>query len=298
MSNFWSGWIITIVLINLLGCLWLLWWNREQDGDTSVGKSMGHSFDGIEEINNPMPKWWLNLFYGTIIFSFIYLALYPGMGSFKGLLGWTSDGQWQLEVDKADQRYGAIFAEYAKVPVADLAKDAEAVAVGKRLFGNNCAVCHGSDARGSNGFPNLTDGDWIFGGSPENIIETITKGRTSIGMPAFTAAPYQLEDASITDLTAYLLTLSNRKANAGDAGKGGQLFAEKGCAACHGGDATGMQMMGAPNLTDNVWLYGGSEQAIHTTIAHGRKGVMPAFEGTLGSAKIHVIASYILSLSQ
>lgn len=298
MSNFWSGWIIAIVLINLIGCLSLLWWTREQSGDIPLGQSMGHAFDGIEEINNPMPHWWLNLFYFTIAFAFIYLALYPGFGKFKGMLGWTSENQWQLEVEKANNRYDAIFAEYAKVPVADLAKDPEAIAVGKRIFGNNCAVCHGSDARGAAGFPNLTDNDWIYGGTPEKIVETITGGRTSIGMPAFGAAPYSLDDASISNLAAYVMSLSGRKATAGDAAQGQQLFTAKGCVACHGPDAKGMQMMGAPNLTDNVWLYGGSEEVIKTTIAKGRKGVMPIFKEKLGDDKIHVVAAYIYSLSQ
>ncbi len=298
MSTFWSGWIIAIVLINLFGCLALLWWTREQSGDIPLGKSMGHAFDGIEEINNPMPHWWLNLFYFTIAFAFIYMALYPGMGSFKGMLGWSSTGQWELEVEKANNRYDAIFAEYAKVPVAELAKDPEAVQVGQRMFGNNCAVCHGSDARGAAGFPNLTDADWIFGGAPEKIVETITGGRQSIGMPSFAAAPYSLDEASLKNLTAYVVSLSGRKAEAGDASEGQALFTAKGCIGCHGADAKGMQMMGAPNLTDNIWLYGGTDDAIMTTIAKGRKGIMPAFKDQLSEDKIHVVAAYVYSLSQ
>lgn len=295
MSTFWSGWIIAIVVINLLGCLLLLWWTRTGKDDVPLGQSMGHSFDGIEEINNPMPHWWLNLFYFTIAFSFIYLALYPGFGNFKGLLGWTQTGQWELEVEKANNRYNAIFSEYAKVPVAELSKDTEAIQVGQRLFGNNCAVCHGSDARGAAGFPNLTDGDWIFGGSTEKIVETITGGRQSIGMPAFAE---QVGEEGVKNLTAYVLSLSGRQSSVGNVAEGQQLFASKGCLACHGADGKGMQMMGAPNLTDNTWLYGGSEEIVMTTIAKGRKGVMPAFKEKLGDDKIHVIASYIYSLSQ
>lgn len=298
MSTFWSGWIIAIVLINLLGCLALLLWTRQDSGDVPMGESMGHAFDGIEEINNPMPHWWLNLFYFTIAFAFIYFVLYPGFGSFKGVLGWTSTGQWELEVEKANNRFDVIFAEYAKVPVTELAKDPEAVQVGQRLFGNNCAVCHGADARGSMGFPNLTDKDWLFGGTPEKIIETITKGRQSIGMPAFGAAPYNLDETGIKNLMAYVVSLSDRKPIFGDAVAGKQLFTEKGCMACHGADGRGMEMMGAPNLADNVWLYGGTENAIMTTLQHGRKGVMPAFGEKLGDDKIHVVAAYVYSLSQ
>lgn len=295
MSTFWSGWIIAIVLINLFGCLMLLWWTRQDTGDVPMGQSMGHAFDGIEEINNPMPHWWLNLFYFTIAFAFIYLALYPGFGSFKGMLGWTSTGQWELEVEKANNRYDAIFAEYAKVPVEELAKDSEAIQIGQRLFGNNCAVCHGSDARGAIGFPNLTDKDWLYGGTPEKITETVTGGRQSIGMPAFAE---QVGEDGVKNLAAYVVSLSGRQPTVGNAAEGQQLFTAKGCIACHGPEAKGMEMMGAPNLTDNVWLYGGTEDAVMATIAKGRKGVMPTFKDQLGNDKIHVIATYIYSLSQ
>lgn len=298
MSTFWSGWIIAIVLINLCGCLALLWWTRQDSGEVPLGESMGHAFDGIEEINNPMPHWWLNLFYFTIVFAAIYFMLYPGFGSFKGMLGWTSTGQWELEVDKANNRFDAIFAEYAKVPVAELAKDPEAVQVGQRLFGNNCAVCHGSDARGSMGFPNLTDKDWLFGGTHEKIVETVTGGRQSIGMPAFAAAPYNVDEAGLKNLTAYVISLSGRQTAIGDATAGKQLFTEKGCMGCHGPEGKGMEMMGAPNLTDNVWLYGGTDDAIMTTLNQGRKGVMPSFKEKLGDDKIHVVAAYVYSLSQ
>lgn len=288
-----NGWIITIVLINLLGCLWLLWWTRKRPDDhIAEGESMGHSFDGIEELNNPLPHWWLNLFYFTIAFAFIYLTLYPGWGDAKGMLGWTSHGQWGTEVEKANNRYDRIFADYANVPVAELAKDPQAVKIGQRLFGNNCALCHGSDARGNVGYPNLTDADWLHGGSAEKIVETITLGRNGM-MPALGAALGG--EQGIKDVAAYVLSLSGRQ-GAGDATAGKAKF-DMMCAACHGPDGKGMQMMGSANLTDNVWLYGGTENAVIETITNGRQGKMPTFKDTLGEQKIHVLAAYVYSLS-
>ncbi|MFZ5601906.1 MAG: cytochrome-c oxidase, cbb3-type subunit III [Pseudomonadota bacterium] len=288
-----NGWIITIVLINLLGCLWLLWWTRKRPEDhIAEGESMGHSFDGIEELNNPLPHWWLNLFYFTIAFAFIYLTLYPGWGDAKGMLGWTSHGQWGTEVEKANNRYDRIFAEYASVPVAELAKNPEAVKIGQRLFGNNCALCHGSDARGNTGYPNLTDADWLYGGTPEKIVETVTGGRNAM-MPALGAALGG--EQGIKDVASYVLSLSGRQGS-GDATAGKAKF-DMMCAACHGPDGKGNQMLGSANLTDNIWLYGGTETAVIDTITNGRQGKMPAFKDTLGEQKIHVLAAYVYSLS-
>lgn len=287
-----NGWIITIVLINLLGCLWLLWWTRKRPDDTiKEGESMGHSFDGIEELNNPLPHWWLNLFYITIIFAFIYLTLYPGWGDAKGVLGWTAVGQWETEVEKAENRYDRLFEEYAAVAVEQLATNDEVVKTGQRLFGNNCAICHGSDARGNKGYPSLTDGDWLYGGTPEKLKETITNGRSGM-MPALGAA---LGEDGVKNVTAYVLSLSGRTGS-GDAAAGKEKFGMM-CAACHGPDAKGNQMMGAPNLTDNIWLYGGSEATIIETINGGRQGKMPSFKEQLSPEKIHVLAAYVYSLS-
>jgi len=286
-----NGWIITIVLINLVGCLWLLWWTRKRPEDhIAEGESMGHSFDGIEELNNPLPHWWLNLFYFTIAFALIYLTLYPGWGDAKGVLGWTSTGQWETEVEKANNRYDRLFEEYAEVPIEELAKNPEMVKTGQRLFGNNCAVCHGSDARGNRGFPNLTDTDWLYGGTPDKIVETITNGRAGM-MPPWGAA---LGEQGVKDVTAYVMSLGGRS-GAGDAAAGEKSFATT-CAACHGADGKGNQMLGAPNLTDDIWLYGGNEATIIETITNGRHGKMPTFKDQLSPEKIHVIAAFVYSL--
>jgi len=288
-----NGWIITIVLINLLGCLWLLWWTRKRPEDPiKDGESMGHSFDGIEELNNPLPHWWLNLFYITIIFAFIYLTLYPGWGDAKGVLGWTSVSQWETEVEKAENRYDRLFEEYAQIPMEQLATNDEVIKTGQRLFGNNCAICHGSDARGNKGYPNLTDSDWLYGGSPEKIKETLNNGRSGM-MPALGAA---LGEEGVKNVVAYVLSLSGRT-GAGNAEAGKEKFNMM-CAACHGPDARGNHMLGAPNLTDDIWLYGGTEAIITETINGGRQGKMPVFKDKLTPEKIHVLAAYVYSLSK
>lgn len=287
-----NGWIITIVLINLLGCLWLLWWTRKRPEDPiKDGESLGHDFDGIEELNNPLPHWWLNLFYLTIAFAFIYLTLYPGWGDAKGILGWTSAGQWETEVQRAENQYDHLFKEYAAVEIPELAKNDEVLKTGQRLFANNCAICHGSDARGAMGYPNLTDDDWLYGGSPDKIKETITNGRSGL-MPPLGAA---LGEGGPENVTAYVLSLSGRSGS-GDVEAGKTAFNTI-CAACHGADGKGNPMLGAPNLTDNVWLYGGSEQRILETINAGRHGIMPSFKDNLTPEKIHVLATYVYSLS-
>ncbi|MDX1692999.1 MAG: cytochrome-c oxidase, cbb3-type subunit III [Ketobacteraceae bacterium] len=294
MSTFWSVWIIAITLFNILGCLWLLWWTRKRPEDTveEGDNTMGHSFDGIEEYNNPLPKWWLNLFYFTIAFALIYLVLFPGFGSYPGVFGWTQEKQWEHEVEVADNTYNRIFRDYAKSSIEELAQNPEAIKVGQRLFGVNCSVCHGSDAKGSKGFPNLTDDDWLYGGTPEAIKTTLVNGRNG-NMPPMVAAIGGEEAAK--DVAAYVLSLSGREGS-GDAEAGKAKFAV--CAGCHGQEGKGNQMLGAPDLTDDTWLYGSSEEAIITAITKGRQGEMPAFKDQLSPEKIHVLAAYVYSLSQ
>lgn len=296
MSSFWSAWIIVIVLGSIFGSWWLLYATRKsQTTDSETDQTMGHAFDGIEELDNPLPKWWFHMFVATIVFAIGYLILYPGLGSFKGVLGWTSTNQWQAEVDKAEQEYSPIFKAFAEKPVEELAKDEKAVKVGQRLFANNCAVCHGSTARGAVGFPNLTDNDWLFGGSGDTIKESILNGRNGM-MPAKGLNP-AMSNSDIDDLVNYLLSFSNRAEDKASAGRGQEMFATA-CAACHNADATGNQAMGAPNLTDNVWLYGSRPADIRKTIEFGRAGVMPAHAELLGNEKAHVVAAYVYSLSQ
>lgn len=296
MSSFWNAWIIIISLGSVFGCWWLLFATRKgQKNDTESEATTGHVYDGIEEYDNPLPKWWFYMFIATIFFALAYYALYPGLGSYKGLLGWTSTGQWEQEVADAEAKYGPIFDAFAERPIQELATDPEALKVGQRLFANNCAICHGSTARGALGFPNLTDDDWLYGGNAEAIKQTIAHGRNG-NMPAKGLNP-AMSKSDIDDLTNYLLSFSNRSTDKASSERGANMF-QTACSACHGADAKGMPAMGAPNLTDNVWLYGGTPGMIKQTIEFGRAGVMPAHNELLGEEKVHVLAAYIYSLSQ
>ena len=299
MSSFWSGWIIILTVANILGCVWLVWWTmRRRTGESAQGDVTGHTWDGnLQEYNNPLPRWWLWLFYITLFFAAGYLALYPGLGAFKGLLGWTSHGsQYEAEMAKAEEKYGPIYQQYAAVAVTDLASKPEyqeARDMGKRLFLTYCMQCHGSDAGGSRGFPNLTDDNWLWGGTPEQIRVSIANGRIGV-MPTHA----HLGDEKIDQVTTYVASLSGRDVDAAKAEAGKEVFMTAGCIGCHGMDGTGNQMLGAPNRTDTSWLYGGSEGIIRQTLVKGRNGVMPAHKDLLGDEKVHLLTAYVISLSQ
>ena len=295
MSSFWSWWVIILTLGNIVACYWLIRWaSRRRAGEATQGEVTGHTWDEtLQEYNNPLPRWWLWLFYITIVFGFVYLALYPGLGNFKGLLGWSEVGQYQDEMAKADAEYGPLFAKYSKEDLATLAKDPQAIKIGQRLFLNYCAGCHGSDAGGAPGFPNLTDNDWLYGGAPETIQTTILDGRNGV-MPAWGQV---LGAQGVDEVTAYVLSLSGRPVPDAAQVSAGKAKFETYCAACHCADGKGNQAIGAPNLTDNIWLYGGSPAIIKQTIANGRNGRMPAQRDFLGEAKVHLLAAYVYSLS-
>jgi cytochrome c oxidase cbb3-type subunit 3 len=297
MSDFFhSGWSIFVSAATVLGLVWCLWLlfvasKREVMADDNT---TGHVWDvDLKEMNNPLPRWWLWLFIITVIFAAIYLALYPGLGKFPGTLGWTSVGQYKTEQQRAQEAMAAVFDKFKGMPVEALAKDAAAMGIGERLFGNNCAGCHGSDAKGSKGFPNLTDGDWLYGGSIETITETITQGRMGV-MPPMAAAVGSAED--VRNVANYVLSLSGGAHNNAAAQLGRPKFAV--CAACHGPEGKGNPALGAPNLTDKVWLHGWGEAAIVAMINQGKTNVMPAFGERLNAEQIHVLAAYVWSLSQ
>jgi cytochrome c oxidase cbb3-type subunit 3 len=293
-SGFWNWYIIVLTTASILACFLLIRWLSGAIKPEDEGKEMDHVWDeSLVELNNPLPSWWLKMFYLTLFFGIGYLALYPGLGTFKGLLGWTSLGQYQREVDIADAKYGPLFKKFQEMPIVAVADDPDARRMGERLFVNYCATCHGSDARGARGFPNLRDNDWLYGGAPETIEQTILGGRNGV-MPAWGAALGG--DAGVADVTEYVFSLSGRNVDQASAARGQEKFAMM-CVACHGADGTGNQALGAPNLTDNIWLYGGSAKQVMETIALGRAGVMPPHREFLGEDKVHLLAAYIYSLS-
>lgn len=292
VSEFWSWFIIIPTVIGILAMFPLVYFNRGQKQSGEADK-MGHSWDDdLEEYNNPLPGWWLNLFYITIVFGIVYLILYPGLGSFGGVLGWTSTQRYESELAQADARYGPIFDQYRQTDVRALAGDEAAMRTAERLYANYCAQCHGSDARGAPGYPNLRDGDWLWGGEPEQIRETITNGRTG-AMPAWEAA---LGEEGLFNVSEYVLSLSGRQHDPAVAGKGRTQY-EQLCVACHGPAGKGNTAMGAPDLTDRTWLYGGSQKTVMESIAKGRQGRMPPHGDFLGEAKVHLLSAYIHHLS-
>lgn len=295
MTTGWSIYIDLIVIGSISGCAWLLWVNRSLPVDkVGKGEPFDAHHDGIQELNNPLPAWWTWLFAVTIAFAVVYLALYPGLGSYAGALGWTSRGQYEAEVAQAETRYGPIFEKYAATPIETLAGDPAAVELGSRLFLNHCSSCHGSDARGGGGYPDLTDDDWLWGGSPGTIVATITNGRIG-NMPALGAVLGG--DAEISAMAQFVISLSGRDHDAAEARNAAGQFAAV-CAACHGADGTGNPAIGAPNLTDDIWLHGGRVEEIEFQIRKGRINQMPAHKGTLSKEKIHMLATFVYSQSK
>ena len=292
-SNFWSWYVAGIALVGIVACLLLLYFSGKAKAMTDNDNTTGHVWDGdLREMNNPLPRWWVGLFLITIAFALVYLVLYPGLGRNEGKLGWSSSAQYDAEVVKANKDLEPLYAKFAGMPSEDLAKDAQAMAIGDRLFMNNCAQCHGSDARGSKGFPNLTDADWLHGGSQEKIKETLVNGRNGL-MPPMAAAVGTPED--VRNVAHYVLSLSNSPHDSMKASLGKSKFGA--CAACHGADGKGNQALGAPNLTDDIWLHGWGENAIVAMINNGKVNQMPAQAGKLTDAQLHVLASYVWGLS-
>lgn len=292
-SNFWSIYVAGISLIGIFACLLLLWMTARKKVASASDNTTGHVWDGdLTEMNNPMPRWWMWMFVLTVIFALGYLVAYPGMGSYKGMLGWSQYGAYDEEVTKANAELEPLYARFSSMKPEDVAKDAQAMAIGERLFMNNCAQCHGSDARGSKGFPNLTDSDWIHGGTPEVIHQTLVQGRIG-NMPPMAAAVGTPED--VRNLSHYVLSLSGSPHDSLRASLGKANFAS--CAACHGQDGKGNHALGAPNLTDDIWLHGWGEESITAMINNGKVNQMPAQEGKLTPAQIDVLTAYVWNFS-
>ncbi|NOU40845.1 MAG: cytochrome-c oxidase, cbb3-type subunit III [Methylotenera sp.] len=292
-SSFWPIFISAIVIGGIIFCLVVLFVTSKSHDPRHTGQSTGHVYDeDIVEMNNPMPRWWMWMFIITCIFGASYLFLYPGLGTYKGAFGWTQVTQYEQEVKESNDRIAPIYAAFTAMKAEDVAQDAKAMAIGERLFMNNCSQCHGSDAHGSRGFPNLTDNDWLYGGAPETIVETITNGRHGM-MPPMAAAVGGPDD--VKNVAQYVLSLSNSEHDVNRATLGKDKFTA--CAACHGADGKGNQAIGAPNLTDDIWLHGAGEAAIIDRINNGKSNQMPAQGSRLTPEQIHVLAAYVWRFS-
>lgn len=302
MSGFWNVWVWVLTLGTLAGCLWLLQTlTTKRKGQQPEEKdTTGHVWDGdLVELNNPLPRWWLWLFWITGIYMLVYLVIYPGLGTFTGVSGWSQVSQYEVEMADAEKRFGNVFAAFADTPIPQLVKDPDALRLGRNIFLNRCTTCHGSDGRGAKGFPNLADSAWLWGNSPEAVVATITNGRTGT-MPALGPA---LGEQGVTEVIAWLRALpklsggADQSALSPEAAAGQQRFMGL-CVGCHGVDAKGNQILGAANLTDADWLHGSTDADIRDVLMKGRSNQMPAQGNVLTPDQIRVLAAYVLSLSE
>ena len=294
-SSGWSSYIALVSLVGIVWCVWLLFSQRKAKvvhmADGAVADT-GHVWDGdLRELNNPLPRWWMWMFLLSCVFGLVYLVLFPGLGSFPGVLGYSTDGSLMKSMTTANEELKPVYAKYVTMDIEQVAADPKAREMGQRLFLNSCAQCHGSDAGGAKGFPNLTDGDWLYGGSPENIKTTLINGRAGV-MPPFP----QLDSKQIVDVANYVRSLSGLPADDLKAARGADVY-KSNCAACHGPEGKGNIALGAPNLTDKVWLYGGSEATIVETVTKGRMAMMPSQDKVLSPEKIHLLTAYVWGLS-
>lgn len=294
MTTGWSLYVILLVVLNIVATTWLLWWTaRKRKSDGNNAETTGHVWDGdITEYNKPLPKWWIILFYLTIFYSIGYLVWYPGMGNFAGTSGWSSAREHDADKADADARLAQAYGKFDGMAIDRIAMDPEALGFGSRLYANHCAMCHGSDARGAKGFPNLTDADWQWGGSPDEILASILNGRQAAMPPleAVLGGP-----VGVTEVSAYVQSLSGMKTDPALAAAGQARFAV--CAACHGAEGKGNPALGAPNLTDDIWLYASDFDTIGTGIRMGRNGMMPAHLPIIGETRTRIAAAYVWSLS-
>ncbi len=293
ISPFWANYVAVLTVLSIVACVVLLWVTARKKVPSDANNTTGHVWDeDLREMNNPLPMWWVGLFILTIVFAAVYLTFYPGLGNSAGKFGWSSKAQYEEEMAKGQAASEPLYARFNGMPPEQVAGDPQAMAIGERLFMNHCAQCHGSDARGSKGFPNLTDADWLYGGTPDKIRETLEKGRQG-NMPPMAAAVGTPED--VKNVSHYVLSLSGSPNDSLRASLGKSKFGV--CAGCHGMDGKGNQALGAPNLTDKVWLHGWGEEAIAAMVNAGKVNQMPAQEGRLTPSQIHVLTSYVWGLS-
>ena len=313
-SNFWNIYIAVILIVSFAGLVWLLVsqskaaGKAKRDANGQV-ETMGHEWDGIEEFNNPLPRWWFYLFVITVLFGIAYFILYPGFASFKGIKGWTSHNQYDAEMKAAQAHYQPLYNKFAGMSIEQMAQDPEAKAVGQNLFNTYCIQCHGSDAKGTKGFPDLTDNDWLWGGDPESIQETIRNGRLGVMQPYGGLDPFPEETAR--DVAHYVFSLNedadfkSSRANPERVARGQDIFQNQICFTCHQADGKGLVTL-APNLTDNIWLWGSSEKDVVNTMIKGHTNQLPAWENFLVSknedgsedlSKLRIMTAYVYGLS-
>ncbi|HEX7381584.1 MAG TPA: cytochrome-c oxidase, cbb3-type subunit III [Nevskiaceae bacterium] len=294
MSTGWSIWVIFLVVFNMGLTFFLLLWAPRARIPTTADGTTGHvwSSGAIREGLHRLPRWWIVLSLGLYAAAGIYLYLYPGFGARGGALGWTQHGQLARQTAANDARLDPLLAGFAQRDVAELSRDPQALQLGKVLFQDNCAACHGRAGQGNQllGAPDLASGARLYGGSGKDLVTTITDGRNGV-MPPWSALGAQTVD----NLTEYVLEISGQPHDAGRAAAAAPIFKST-CAACHGAEGKGNQAIGAPNLTDTVWLYGGTRADIHATISGGRQGHMPSWKERLDARDIHVLAAYVYSL--
>jgi cytochrome c oxidase cbb3-type subunit 3 len=299
MTTGWSLFVIVLTIVNILACVWLLRWTAKPKSATEKiggGADTGHVWDkDLREYNNPLPRWWLWVFYITVVFGLLYLVLYPGLGAIQGIKGWSQSGQYEAERAAAEARAAAHLEPFRAMTIPQLAADPKAMATARNLFQNNCAQCHGSDGGGARGFPNLADANWQWGGDPDTVVATIANGRTAVGMIAWGDT---LGEQGVDKVVAYVQKLAGQQHDAALAAEGEQLFLTTGCVGCHGMDGKGMTVLGAPDLTDGTWLYGGDAATIRESVSKGRAGQMPAFGERLGEDRVRLLAAYAIHLSE
>jgi cytochrome c oxidase cbb3-type subunit 3 len=302
--TFWSFYVIALTVITLVASTWLLWITSKKRNSSDTQSSTdttGHVWDGdLTEYNKPLPRWWINLFYGTIVFAIVYLIWYPSADKVEGRGNWSSQGQHDAEKAIADAKLKNLYARFEGKGIDVIARDPVALVTGKQIFSNNCAVCHGSDAGGAKGFPNLSDNIWKFDGSPDGIVTTISGGINVEGGRASVMPPMAAvlgSEQAVLETAVYVQSLSGMTVDDSLAAAGGKLFAGV-CAACHGVDGKGNPALGAPNLTDKDWMYGKTLEDIKYGISNGRAAQMPAHEPLIGETQVRLAAAYVYSLSQ
>jgi len=293
MSSAWSWYVAVGTVASLLACFWLIvWTNRQRQSDEEIKASEHHVWDeDIRELNNPLPMWWLWLYVLTLIWGAAYLVLYPSLGNFSGVLGWSQEQQYEEQMVAAEERYGPVFAEFGAIPVEDLVGNERAMRIGSSLYANYCSQCHGANALGASGFPNLTDDVWNWGGAPQQIEQSILNGRNGI-MPALGGALQG--EQGIKEMVIYVRNMADGQDTSSPAHSHYMSL----CIGCHGPQGGGMQALGAPSLVDDVWLYGSSQTAVRKSIIDGRNGVMPAHADLLGADRARILAAYVYSLSR